>query len=90
MKKILMLLLLLASLIGKQDAMADDVTQHEAFTAVVSQFAGQDVDYFILDASDPLYSGYYWYFFVDAEPMKGWQHDCYLVSVPKMKREKEQ
>ena len=24
-----------------------------------------------------------WIFFVDADPMKGWEHDCYLLYVPK-------
>lgn len=30
-----------------------------------------------------------WTFFVDAEPMKGWEHECYKVDVPKLVLESE-
>ena len=55
------------------------VTQDEAFSLVQQEFVGQDVDYYILSGRNlPV-----WKFFVDAEPMKGWQHDCYVLTVPK-------
>ena len=55
------------------------VTQDEAFSLVQQEFVGQDVDYYILSGGNlPV-----WKFFVDAEPMKGWQHDCYVLTVPK-------
>ena len=43
------------------------------------QFVGKDVDYYIISNSS--YTD--WNIFVDAEPMKGWQHDCYILTIPK-------
>lgn len=55
------------------------LTKEDALSIAKEQFMGQDVDYYILedDKSDV------WTIFIDAEPMKGWHHDCYTVSIPK-------
>jgi hypothetical protein len=55
------------------------ITKDAAFAKVQQQFSDQDVDYYYcLDSVQNV-----WTFFVDAEPMKGWEHDCYLVQVSK-------
>ena len=55
------------------------VSQAEALTIAQQQFQGKDVDYFILQDKHPTT----WTIFVDAEPMKGWEHECYLLTIPK-------
>lgn len=55
------------------------VSKEDALTIAQQQFAGQDVDYFLLQDN----STSTWTIFVDAEPMKGWEHDCYIVYIPK-------
>lgn len=55
------------------------ISETVALGIAQKQFQGQDVDYYIQENSDSLN----WVIFVDAEPMKGWQHDCYLLSIPK-------
>ncbi|WP_024999574.1 C13 family peptidase [Prevotella falsenii] len=70
-----------------------NVSKQEAFSVVKGIFSGQDVDYYLCE--DPVLkvegegndlnfsqSGT-WTFFVDAEPLKGWEHDCYIVRVVK-------
>lgn len=70
-----------------------NVSKQEAFSLVKDKFSGQDVDYYLCEDPvlkiegennflDPSQSGT-WTFFVDAEPMKGWEHDCYIVRVVK-------
>lgn len=55
------------------------VLQRDALSIAKKQFVGKDVDYYILsNSSSPV-----WKIFVDAEPMKGWQHDCYILTIPK-------
>lgn len=60
-------------------AQTQSVSQHDALAIAQRQFAGKDVDYYILSNS----SSTVWNIFVDAEPMKGWQHDCYILTIPK-------
>ena len=94
-KKIKFLFLLLCCLINSP-AMAQqmrDVSRLEALSIVKMCFNDQDVDYYLCD--DPVLNvmsegeklsflqSNAWIFFVDAEPMKGWEHDCYVVSIAK-------
>lgn len=60
-------------------AQTQNVSQHDALAIAQRQFVGKDVDYYILSNS----SSTVWNIFVDAEPMKGWQHDCYILTIPK-------
>ena len=60
-------------------AQTQNVSQRDALAIAQRQFAGKDVDYYILINS----SSTVWNIFVDAEPMKGWQHDCYILTIPK-------
>ncbi len=79
---LLFILFLLGSLLSPTDAIARNVDQREAFAALKKTFTGKDVDYYALA---PVFqqSADLWLFFVDAEPMKGWEHDCYLFTFPK-------
>lgn len=54
------------------------ITKNDALTIAQRQFIGKDVDYYIRSNSSAT-----WNIFVDAEPMKGWQHDCYVLTIPK-------
>lgn len=56
------------------------ISQTDALEIAQRQFQGQDVDYFIRESV----VSSYWIVFVDAEPMKGWEHDCYLLHIDKM------
>ncbi len=70
--------LLLSVLLATQSLKAQlNITRpfEEALEYAKSLFEGQDVDYYKLDDGDKSY----WTIFVDAEPMKGWEHDCYVV-----------
>ena len=55
------------------------LTKADALEIAQKVFRGKDVDYFILN-DDTLQN---WVIFVDAEPMKGWGHECYLLDFPK-------
>ena len=94
-KKIKFLFLLLCCLINSP-AIAQqmrDVSRQEALSIVKMCFNEQDVDYYLCD--DPVLNvmsegeklsflqSNEWIFFVDAEPMKGWEHDCYIVRIAK-------
>lgn len=63
------------------------VSQEEALSVVQRCFSGRDVDYFLLEGNSnhgTTMSIPTWTFFVDAEPMKGWEHECYVCKVPRM------
>ena len=55
------------------------VSREDALSIVQREFHGRDVDYYILQENTRAT----WTIFVDAEPMKGWEHECYLLTVPK-------
>lgn len=60
-------------------AQTHSVSTAEALAIAQRQFQGNDVDYFILQDNDQKA----WTIFVDAEPMKGWEHECYVLTIPK-------
>lgn len=55
------------------------VSKADALAIVQRQFVNQDVDYYLLEGGSSLE----WRIFVDAEPMKGWGHNAYMVTMPK-------
>lgn len=73
-------LLLALALPAKTNAETVSVSKNEALQIAQSYFTDMDVDYFI--ATDTT-SSTEWIIFVDAEPMKGWEHDCYLITIDK-------
>ena len=60
------------------------VTQETAFTTVKRFFFNKDYDYYSIESSnDSQISSSNWNFFVDPSPLAGWEHECYIVSVPR-------
>lgn len=95
-KKATFLIVLICCLISSSaiaQQLMRSVSKQEAFSIVKSYFSGQDVDYYycdkpvfeVTDKDRYIYASQNntWEFFVDAEPMKGWEHDCYIVSIAK-------
>lgn len=82
MKHVLLLLSIVFSCLFSTVSSAQttkSVSKSDALSIAQRQFVGKDVDYYILSNS----SSAVWNIFVDAEPMKGWQHDCYVLTIPK-------
>ncbi|GEM_PF-3453836 len=55
------------------------ITQREALSAVETAFEGKDVDIYYIKTNSIIPST--WDFFIDAEPLKGWEHECYINDV---------
>lgn len=62
-------------------ALPNTISKEEALAIAQQQFRGRDVDYYILEDDSTLNN---WVFFVDAQPMKGWEHECYTFQIPKI------
>ncbi len=62
-------------------AQAATRTRAQALSLVKEKYASRDVDIYYLE-DDPASPGL-WRFFVDANPMAGWEHECYVVTLPK-------
>lgn len=60
-------------------ATARNVTVEEGLAILQNRFAEEDVDFYLLEDNNESQ----WTIFVDAEPMKGWEHNCYLCRFPK-------
>lgn len=54
------------------------VSKDEALAVVESKFEGKDVDIYYINST---LGSSTWDFFVDAEPLKGWEHECYINDV---------
>lgn len=57
----------------------NSVSKEDALAIVKNYFNGKDVDYYLLSDNNMTV----WTIFIDAEPMKGWKHDCYIAKIPK-------
>lgn len=79
MKRLLFLLVLVLCRTLSATADTQQMSLPEALATAEKLFAGKDVDYYILQNDNAST----WTFFVDAEPTKGWEHDCYLLTIPK-------
>ena len=55
------------------------LTKQEALDLAKAQFSEQDVDFYLVKDSN----SQFWQIFVDAEPLKGWEHSCYMLYFPK-------
>lgn len=76
-KIIILFLMLYQLLTASAFAQTVQVTSADALSIAQNQFEGQDVDYYLIpDSTD-------WKIFVDAEPLLGWAHDCYILTIPK-------
>ncbi len=76
--KFLILFMLWCALPLASNSFKQVISQSEALQYVKEEFNGQDVDYYVRT------NGSNWEIFVDANPMQGWEHDCYVYSVPKL------
>lgn len=82
MKNVLLLLIVVFNCLFSTVSLAQtakSISKDDALAIAQKQFVGKDVDYYILSNS----TSAVWNIFVDAEPMKGWQHDCYVLTIPK-------
>lgn len=55
------------------------ITKREALSAVEKAFEGKDVDIYYIQTNSTIPNT--WDFFIDAEPLKGWEHECYVYKV---------
>ena len=53
------------------------ITQKRSTGVCKKSVKEEDVDYYVRSTLN------FWEFFVDAYPMQGWEHDCYVYYVPK-------
>lgn len=60
---------------------SQELTREELLYLSKKKFEGRDVDYYIRSSVDNAK----WEVFVDAQPLAGWHHECYLLSFPKFK-----
>lgn len=81
MKTKIRILVLLISSMFSASAFADtyNVTKDDALAIAKQRFQGKDVDYYLQEDNNQTS----WNIFVDAEPMKGWEHECYSLLIPK-------
>ncbi|WP_302318434.1 C13 family peptidase [uncultured Duncaniella sp.] len=77
----LLTLVLFALLALESSMQANDRTQEDAFKIVAEMFKDRDVDYYSATLKENPDNSI-WTFFVDANPMALWEHECYLVNVP--------
>lgn len=79
MKRMLFILALILCRTLSATADTQQVSLPEALATAEKLFVGKDVDYYVLQNDNAST----WTFFVDAEPTKGWEHDCYIIEIPK-------
>lgn len=72
MKQLFLLFIILSCLFpsGTMAQSFTSVSINDALTIAQRQFVGKDVDYYVLNNNN----SDFWNIFVDAEPMKGWEH----------------
>lgn len=78
MKKVALILSLIGIALSSPVA-AREITLEEALAAVENHFSDKQVELRVIPdsmATD-------WQLFVDANPMAGWEHECYIAKVPK-------
>ncbi len=85
MKKQVLFIVTLMSLVLtiRAGAQTTEISQQEAFNQVSKLFEGRDVDYYSATLKTSGGDNNSWTFFVDANPMALWEHECYIVHIPK-------
>ncbi len=79
MKRAFIIIMLILCCTLSTTADTNQLSLSEALAIAEGQFEGKDVDYYVLQEDNASV----WRIFVDAEPTKGWEHDCYLLTIPK-------
>lgn len=59
--------------------MLPSVSRDQALSVVEADFKGKDVDIYYITPSS--INSATWDFFIDAEPLKGWEHECHVYKV---------
>ncbi len=63
------------------EAATYQISQEEAFLKIAADFENKEVDYYTLERFDGQEEQDVWRFFVDANPLAGWEHECYIYSI---------
>lgn len=81
MKKFLqiMCLVMLSVLVWPARLNAVNISSGLALKLLHDVIANDDYDYYQMNVND----NEYWHFFIDTEPMKGWEHKCCEMLIPK-------
>lgn len=80
--KIIIIGLLVGWLAWLSPVQAAPVTVDDALSAAKAMFKGVSVNYYLIE-DDPKITSTNWRIFVDCDPLKGWEHDCYIIEIPK-------
>lgn len=83
MKKVLLFVQLCLLTLTMNAVTMVQVSLEEALAVVKSHFIGQNVDYYLCGSMPS------WKIFVDAEPLSGWEHTCYLYSIRRAHKDTE-
>ena len=59
------------------------VSEQQAFDLVMQKYDANQVDVFLLNDTSSKISNQSYTYFIDEEPMKGWEHNCCIITVPK-------
>ena len=74
-----MVVLALASA-GATSAQRHAISLEDALAIAQRQFEGEDADYYrVVDHDDNC-----WSIFIDADPLAGWAHSCFIIKIPKV------
>ena len=78
-RKLLQFLMLVSCRLSPALVQAMEVTRDDALYIAKQQFRNKAGDYFILEDDNEAE----WTMFVDSDRMKCWEHDCYVLTIPK-------
>ncbi len=79
MNKILIALSMCLAAIIPSFADSNDLNIEKVLEAAKMKMEYRDVDYYYSDENK-----YFLQIFVDAEPLSGWEHECYVLTIPKL------
>lgn len=84
MKRIFFLTIVLAFFTNanSQSTTQLSVSEQQAFNLVIQKYDADKVDVFLLNDTTANASTQYYTYFIDEEPMKGWEHKCSIVTIP--------
>lgn len=66
---------------------SNELSEEEAFAMVKNTFSDMDPDFYGFTPEGELVPSYVTHYFVDPEPLMGWEHECYVVTVDKKKKQ---
>lgn len=66
---------------------ARDISIEEALSCAQNHFTNREVDYFLIQ--EEASNSNVWQIFIDADPNANWEHEAYIITVPKSSIEEE-